>query len=260
MDTQLFSNNASALLAVSIDAVETAVQVSSGLGALFPNPGATEYFTLGVEDTSGNIEYMVCTGRATDLLTVIRGAEGSTPRAFTAGDARIELRATAGTLGRFIQVESGEVDIDINFTGTVQIGSGTVWTAANDGPGSGLNADLLDGLNSTAFAATAHAHAASDTTSGTFADGRIAASNVTQHQAALTILETQITDGALLARNAGTETITGAWSFTARPKTTSKGGFLSFLDSANVGGEVTVSTSSPSGTPGEGDIWLKRDA
>jgi len=50
-------------------------------------------------------------------------------------------------------------------------------------------------------------------TSGTFADGRIAASNVTQHQGALAILETQITDGALLARNAGTETITGTWTF-----------------------------------------------
>ncbi len=197
---------------------------------------------------------------------MIRHAEGSTPRAFIAGDARVELRATAETLERFIQIEAGEVDANINFTGTVQIGSGTVWTAANDGPGSGLNADLLDGLNSTAFANASHNHAASETTSGTFADARIAASNVTQHQAALTILETQITDGALLARNAGTETITGAWvvsgawTFSTRPKTTSKGGFLSFLDPANVGGEVTVSTSSPSGTPGEGDIWLKRDA
>ena len=50
-------------------------------------------------------------------------------------------------------------------------------------------------------------------TSGTFADARIAASNVTQHQAALTITETQITDGSLLARVGGNETITGAWAF-----------------------------------------------
>lgn len=55
--------------------------------------------------------------------------------------------------------------------------------------------------------------AASQTTSGTFADAQIAASSVTQHQASLTILETQITDGALLARNAGNETITGTWQF-----------------------------------------------
>ena len=39
-----------------------------------------------------------------------------------------------------------------------------------------------------------HTHAASDITSGTFADARIAESNVTQHQAALSITESQISD------------------------------------------------------------------
>lgn len=58
-----------------------------------------------------------------------------------------------------------------------------------------------------------HTHAAADVTSGMFVDARIAASNVTQHQAALTILETQITDGSLLARVASTETISGLWTF-----------------------------------------------
>jgi hypothetical protein len=49
--------------------------------------------------------------------------------------------------------------------------------------------------------------------SGTFANERISASNVTQHESALTIAESQITDGALLARVGGSETITGNWSF-----------------------------------------------
>lgn len=40
-----------------------------------------------------------------------------------------------------------------------------------------------------------HVHAASDITSGTFADARIAASNVTQHQAALALGASQITSG-----------------------------------------------------------------
>jgi len=65
----------------------------------------------------------------------------------------------------------------------------------------------------TAVSNTPIAIAASQVTSGTFADARIAQSNVTQHQAALTILESQITDGSLLARNAGNETITGTWTF-----------------------------------------------
>jgi hypothetical protein len=36
--------------------------------------------------------------------------------------------------------------------------TGTAWTAANDGSGSGLDADLLDGQHSTAFAAANHNH------------------------------------------------------------------------------------------------------
>lgn len=35
---------------------------------------------------------------------------------------------------------------------------GTVWTSGNDGSGSGLDADLLDGLDSTAFALVGHTH------------------------------------------------------------------------------------------------------
>lgn len=46
-------------------------------------------------------------------------------------------------------------------------------------------------------------------------DANITESSVTQHEAALTVLETQITDGALLARNAAGETITGYWAFNA---------------------------------------------
>lgn len=45
----------------------------------------------------------------------------------------------------------------------------------------------------------AHVHATTDITSGTFADARIAESNVTQHQAALSLTEAQISDlGAYL--------------------------------------------------------------
>jgi len=52
-------------------------------------------------------------------------------------------------------------------------------------------------------------------TTGTFADARIAASNVTQHEAALTILESQITDGTFLARVGSAETITQPWTYSA---------------------------------------------
>lgn len=51
-----------------------------------------------------------------------------------------------------------------------------------DGAGSTLDADFLDGISSAGFAAAVHTHAAADVTSGTFADARIASSNVTQFQ------------------------------------------------------------------------------
>lgn len=52
--------------------------------------------------------------------------------------------------------------------------------------------DLQSALD--AKADDSHVHDASDITSGTFADARIAQSNVTQHQAALSITESQISD------------------------------------------------------------------
>ncbi len=54
-------------------------------------------------------------------------------------------------------------------------------------------------------------------TSGSVPDARVSQSSVTQHQGALTILESQITDGLLLARVSGNETIAGAWTFQQAP-------------------------------------------
>lgn len=53
------------------------------------------------------------------------------------------------------------------------------------------------------IAAASHTHATSDITSGTFADARIAESNVTQHEAALTLTEAQV-EAALSAATAFT--------------------------------------------------------
>lgn len=54
---------------------------------------------------------------------------------------------------------------------------------------------------------------ASELTSGTIPDARIQASGVTQHQASLSIAETQIADGAILGRLAAAETASGVWNF-----------------------------------------------
>lgn len=54
------------------------------------------------------------------------------------------------------------------------------------------------------YAALVHTHAAADVNSGTFADARIAQSNVTQHQAALALGAGQITTGLLAMGRGGT--------------------------------------------------------
>lgn len=53
--------------------------------------------------------------------------------------------------------------------------------------------------------------------SGDVPSAQISAASVAQHQGNITIVETQITDGTLLARNAANETISGTWNFSSIP-------------------------------------------
>jgi len=101
---------------------------------------------------------------------------------------------------------------------------------------------------------------ASNLTSGTIPDARVQASGVTQHQTSLTIAESQITDGAVLARVGGNETITGSWSFSAVPIYTGQGAFPHYGSSTHSSGIISVSTSAASGTPGAGDLWIQYTA
>jgi hypothetical protein len=60
-----------------------------------------------------------------------------------------------------VMIADGEItDDDISGDAGIDPGkiSGTAWTSANDGPGSGLDADMLDGLNADAFADSGHIH------------------------------------------------------------------------------------------------------
>jgi hypothetical protein len=54
---------------------------------------------------------------------------------------------------------------------------------------------------------------AANLSSGSIPDARVPASAVTQHQASLTIAESQISDGSVLARIASNESISGTWTF-----------------------------------------------
>jgi hypothetical protein len=72
----------------------TSITLTTGQGARFPSLAGGDYFFATLIDTSNNLEIVKCTARATDVLTVVRGQESTTARAFSTGD-RIELRITA---------------------------------------------------------------------------------------------------------------------------------------------------------------------
>lgn len=102
MPKYLFANRASSTLAAAITPTDTTLTVASGQGSLFPSPSSGEVFHLALVDTSGNFELVRCTARSGDVFTVVRGVEGTTPQAFSAG-SRVELRLTAEIMNNFIQ-------------------------------------------------------------------------------------------------------------------------------------------------------------
>lgn len=95
----IWANVAKTTLAGPINATTTTIVVQAGSGALFPNPGQNQYFTVTMIPASTGIpgEIMWCTGRSGDTLTVIRAQEGTTGTAYLAGDT-VSNRVTAGGL------------------------------------------------------------------------------------------------------------------------------------------------------------------
>lgn len=88
--------------------------------------------------------------------------------------------------------------------GSITTVQGTVWNSGNDGSGSTLDADLLDGNNSSAFAASSHNHSGGDINSGTvdasYIDTDIARTNqifslVTEQDGSGSMLDADLLDG-----------------------------------------------------------------
>ena len=92
-----FANNAYSTLAASITSGATSVTLTTGEGARFPTLTGADYFYATLIDSSNNLEIVKVTARSTDVLTVVRGSESTTARAYAAGD-RLEQRITAAGL------------------------------------------------------------------------------------------------------------------------------------------------------------------
>ena len=98
--TLLASNNASTVLASSINASATTLTVNTGAGSLFPSPVAgTSFFKLTLIDaaTGQLTEIVHVTARTGDVMTIERAQEGTAARAWSANDIAANMM-TAGTL------------------------------------------------------------------------------------------------------------------------------------------------------------------
>ena len=80
------------------------------------------------------------------------------PSQGTAGSAwGIRWAATPNEI-QFVGANANKFRIDLNAAGKVYIDNNQVWHAGNDGSGSGLDADLLDGQQGSYYATASHGH------------------------------------------------------------------------------------------------------
>lgn len=109
----LASNNAKSVLAAGISASATVLTVSSGMGSLFPSPTpGANYFKLTIIDaaTKTITEIVHVTSVSGDVMTIIRGKEGTTPRAWSTNDIVANMM-TAGSLLSCLQVANNLSEI-----------------------------------------------------------------------------------------------------------------------------------------------------
>jgi len=112
------TNNGYATISAGITSTDTTITLDSGQGARFPTLGSGDFFFGTLVDTSNNIEIVKVTARSSDSMTVVRGQDNTTARAFAIGD-RFELRPTAALF------ESIPYDNNTTSTGSLALPVGT---------------------------------------------------------------------------------------------------------------------------------------
>jgi hypothetical protein len=127
----LFTNNAATLLASGILSGDTSLTVSTGTGALFPNPTAGQYFYCTLANNAGTTEIIKVTARSGDTFTtIVRGQDGTSAVAWNSGD-KVELRLVNADLVNFGQLDSTNTwaaaqTFSQTITGSITGNAGTV--------------------------------------------------------------------------------------------------------------------------------------
>lgn len=102
----LFTNFARSTLASSISSGAVSLTVATSHGARFPSPTSGQYFYVVLENAALDREIVRVTGRAGDIFTIVRGVEGTTARAWNAGDI-VSHRITAGGISDVLSAAGG---------------------------------------------------------------------------------------------------------------------------------------------------------
>ena len=113
-----FTNNAATTLAAGINSSVTSIAVTDG--SVFPTITGSDHFYVTFDDTT-NKEIVKVTARSGNTLTVVRGHDNTTARAFNSGD-KAELRVVAALLE--------DVKTDVTSTLTVDTFTGDGSTTA----------------------------------------------------------------------------------------------------------------------------------
>ena len=92
-----FTNNARGYLAQAISSSDTQLVLTSGGAALFPTVTMGDTFNVTLVSVDGGLEIVTVTAVAGSQFTIVRGAEGTTPRQFTV-NSLVELRITASVI------------------------------------------------------------------------------------------------------------------------------------------------------------------
>lgn len=218
-----FSNNAVTTLSASVSNSATSLSVSSA--SAFPSLGAGDYTYVTLIDASDSsvFEIVKVTAISGTTFTVTRAQQSTTAIAFDSGD-KVELRVTASLLEEAIDesdytvtqsdVTAHQAALSITESQISDLGSylpSASYTAADvltkiktvDGSGSDLDADKLDGqhgshyldYNNFSNTPTVPSNNNQLTNGAGYITGyTVTESDVTGHQAALSITESQISD------------------------------------------------------------------
>ena len=135
----------------------------SGSTDLIEIYGGTSSFLLGVQDGSGRVQMRWNASRGTNPTYLVSNEQ-------SARYEILDVTQPGDALWRIDHAPTGTAGNAISYTNILSLGtttftynSNTVWHAGNDGAGSGLDADLLDGVQGSSYLRSD----TNDTTSGT---------------------------------------------------------------------------------------------